>query len=263
MHRSNHSGHRSRQALLGTKPALLLSKQAGFTLIELIIVCAIIAIVVAMGLPKLMAARMTANESSAISTLRALASAEVTVVSQAAIDSDGDGAGEDGYFAELAGSVAARASAGGLPAPGVHKLTPVVLSTAFGNIDANGLVARSGYYFQIWLPGAPAGGLTPGISEFPTVGGADPGNLPDANGCEFIWCCYAWPVVVERSGNRTFFINQTGELLQYMNRGGVKYSNTTSKPAFDEAFQTNGDMASNLRVGIAGGHDNTLWTAVH
>ena len=55
--------------------------RSGFTLIELIIVVSIIAIVVAMGLPKLMAARLAANESSAIATLRALASAEASFFS--------------------------------------------------------------------------------------------------------------------------------------------------------------------------------------
>jgi hypothetical protein len=146
---------------------------------------------------------------------------------------------------------------------GVHRLNPVVLSSAFGIIDPHGLVGRSGYFFQIWLPGAPVAGKVPAISELPTVGGADPGNIPDANGCEVMWCAYAWPVVANQSGNRAFFINQTGELLQFKNRVGAPYSGTAKTPAFDEAFLVPGDMASNLRVGVIGGHDNTLWTAVH
>src|SRR6188768_1316813 len=136
-----------------------------FTLIELVIVAAIITIVATIALPKLMAARLVANETAAITSLRALITAQALVQTQAHIDSDGDGTGEDGYFGELAGTAALRASAGGVPTPGVHKLTPSVLSVAFGKIDANGLVARSGYYFQLWLPGAPSGGLTPGVSE--------------------------------------------------------------------------------------------------
>lgn len=239
------------------------STRSGFTLVELSIVIIIIAVVIAMLLPRLLGARLTANEASAIATMRALASAQVVVISQGAIDSDGDGAGEDGFFGELTGATGARTSAGGVPTVGVRRLNPVVLSTAFGNVDANGLVARSGYYFQLWLPGIPVGTLVPGVSELPTIGGADPADMPDANGCEVMWCCYAWPVVASQSGNRAFFVNQTGELLQYRNRSGVRYSGTARMPAFDEAFNVMGDMSSSLRMGSTGGHDATLWTAVH
>jgi prepilin-type N-terminal cleavage/methylation domain-containing protein len=237
-------------------------RRSGFTLIELTIVIAIIATIVAMGIPKLMAARLTANESSAISTLRSLTTAEITVMASGGIDSDGDGAGEDGFFGELAGSAAARDTAGGAPIIGVHRLNPIVLSSAFGNVGPNGFVSRSGYNFQLWLPGTPVGGLTPGVAELPTVGGADPANMPDSDGCEVLWCCYAWPVLATHSGNRTFFINQTGELLQTDNRGPAPYSSTTKMPAFDEAYQVAGDMGSSLRVGVAGGSDNTVWVAV-
>lgn len=237
--------------------------RSGFTLVELSIVIVIIAVVIAMLLPRLLGARLTANEASAIATLRALASAQVIVISQGGIDSDGDGAGEDGYFAELSGATGARESAAGLPIVGARRLNPVVLSTAFGIVNGNGLVARSGYFFQLWLPGPPVGGLVPGVAELPTVGGANPANMPDPNGCEVMWCCYAWPVIAAQSGNRVFFVNQTGELLQYRNRSGVRYSGTARMPAFDEAFSVIGDMASSLRVGSPGGHDATLWTAVH
>ncbi len=44
----------------------------GFTLIELMIVVAIIAIIAAIAIPSLLAARMSGNEASAISSLRTL-----------------------------------------------------------------------------------------------------------------------------------------------------------------------------------------------
>jgi hypothetical protein len=226
------------------------------------IVCAIIAAIVAMGLPKLMAARLAANEASAIATMRALSTAEALVQSQSVIDTDGDGAGEMGYFAELAGAVPVRTSAGGVPAPGVTTLNPVALSRAFGVVNSNSLVAHSGYYFQIWLPDTPAAGLTSGITELANVGGADPASLPDADQGELAWCCYAWPIVANRTGNRAFFICQQGDVLAYDNRTAAPYTNVSKMPAFDEAFSTVGDMGSAPRVNIIGGHDATMWVPV-
>jgi prepilin-type N-terminal cleavage/methylation domain-containing protein len=239
-------------------------KNSGFTLIELMIVVAIIAIIASIAIPKLMSARLSANEAAAISTLRSISSSQATLQSSGAIDSDADGGGEYGYFAEMAGTVPMRTSNAGAPAAGVagtDELSPAVLASAFGSVDANGFVSRSGYYFQLWLPGATAGGVTPGVGEAAN-GGADAANFPDSDNCEIMWACYAWPMDVEGTGNRVFFINQEGDLLQCQNRAATPYNGTTSTPGFDEAFQTAGDMASGLRIGTAGGTDNTIWTPV-
>jgi prepilin-type N-terminal cleavage/methylation domain-containing protein len=51
-------------------------KQAGFSLIELLIVVAIILIIAAIAVPNLLVARMSANEASAVQSLRTIQSAE-------------------------------------------------------------------------------------------------------------------------------------------------------------------------------------------
>jgi len=57
-------------------------KQSGFSLIELLIVIAVILIIAAIAIPNLMASRMAANESSAVQQTRAITTAEVVYSTQ-------------------------------------------------------------------------------------------------------------------------------------------------------------------------------------
>jgi len=249
------------------------NKNAGFTLIELMIVVAIIAIIASIAIPKLMSARLSANEAAAISTLRSISSAQAQIQSSGAIDTDGDGGGEYAYFGEMAGTAFLRiqdpanpAGPGLLSAAATDHLNPSVLASAFGNVDANGRVSRSGYFFSMFLPDATpvGGGAIAGLAEASNgnLGGAG-ATIPDANNCEILWCCYAWPMDHNGTGNRAFFINQEGDLLQCQNRSATPFDGAILAPTFDEVFSVAGDMSSALNIGAPSvvTAANT-WTAV-
>ncbi len=235
------------------------------------IVVAIIAVIAAIAVPKLVSARLSANENAAIATLRSIAAAQQQLQASAAIDTDADGGGEHGYFGELAGSSAIRDHNGGTPAVGTVQLDPSYLPIAFGNVvpdgSAHGIVKRQGYYYKMWLPGNEETNPVSFMNE--ASGGGSTGLIPGAANSEILWCCYAWPVQATKTGNRAFCTNQEGDVISTQNQlaGGVQPYNGVSPatiPASDAAFSAAGDMGSELAMTAAGltANDGRVWTPV-
>jgi type II secretory pathway pseudopilin PulG len=220
------------------------------------IVIAIIAIIAAIAIPNLLAARLNAHETAAISTLRNIGTAQSQIQTGGRIDVDLDGTGEFGFFRELSGAYGTRVDAGGTVTVGA--LTPASLSGSFRVISAAGTVNRSGYLFKMYLPGD--SGV--GVEEAPT--GPLLGDV-FSDSAEVTWCAYAWPVTHDNSGSRTFFVNQSGNMCYtddklYSGSGFV--AATGPGAAFQGVGGSISKMTGLIAIGTVG-RDGNVWRQVN
>jgi type IV pilus assembly protein PilA len=111
-------------------------KQKGFSLIELLIVVAIILIIAAIAIPNLLRARISANESSAAASVRTISTAEVTYQTSYPTV---------GYATALATLGPANAGCTAGPAVGNACIIDYVLAEADMQ---NANLPKSGYGFQ-------------------------------------------------------------------------------------------------------------------
>jgi type IV pilus assembly protein PilA len=169
------------------------NRQKGFSLIELLIVVAIILIIAAIAIPNLIRSRMAANEASAVACLRTLTTAFVTYST-----TYGNGYPPDLHSLQSPGTNPADCAHAGLVDNVLAGLAPNGGAAAF---------QKSGYTFTyVGLnPLTAAPNLTPACSA--------PGfNTATTN---------ALPIAVGGTGQRAFTIDNAG----------VIYFNTTGKTA--------------------------------
>ena len=124
------------------------SRDAGFTLIEIVVAVGIVGVLAAIGIPSLLRARATAHEGSAIASLRAISSA------QAAYQAQGGGGGYATALAALGRSCPGSSEPFISPDLAVDPtlkggyqvaLQPAAAATAAAP-DCNGTATSSDYY---------------------------------------------------------------------------------------------------------------------
>jgi len=218
---------------------------AGFTLIEILIVTTVFGVLASIAVPNLLSSRLAANEATVIATMRAISTAQFQFVSAAELDSNNDFGYEYGTLGELGGIDELRGTGA--------KLSRNLLSKGSAQVDTVGWATHHGYHFCLFLPNASGAGVV----GMPATSGSI-----DAEHSQSFWTCLAWPTTAGSPGRRTFFVNQQGQVLQNMN---TTYSGSTSVPAAGAGLVGGApaDINSQNLAIDTNGSDGQAWVAVH
>ena len=114
-------------------------KQKGFSLIELLIVVAIILIIAAIAIPNLLRSRIAANEASAVGSLRTINTAEVTYASTYPLV---------GFATDL-NTLGPGTTPGTASSAAAQLLDSVLGGSTGGGATAGAANAKSGYNFYV------------------------------------------------------------------------------------------------------------------
>ena len=167
-------------------------REKGFSLIELLIVVAIILIIAAIAIPNLMRARMAANESSAVGSLRTITTSQVTYSSMY-------GVGNSPTLTLLGGNLNTCAAA--------------------NLIDATlALGQKSGYTFPVAFINTTPNNTPPAVLA--STGCAD--GLAQ-------WAETGAPITCDQTGHRTFYVDQSG-VLRYQAAAACPIATVASTP---------------------------------
>jgi prepilin-type N-terminal cleavage/methylation domain-containing protein len=233
-------------------------RERGWTILEVLLVLAVVGLLLAIALPNFHAARIRNDEAAAVRALREIAKAEDLFRAGALVDVNADGRGEYALLQELCGDANPRSYAGG-PRAGA---APAPLPQFRLKATPDGDYETCGYRFRIVLPGEKGVGVREGSAG--AAGRIDPRLAAD------LWSVYAWPVrregfIPAATGGRTFFANQAGEVLAADGDYSAVAAKEGASPRAPEpgaAFQAPGPLDTITGAPAVGtlGRDGCLWS---
>ena len=202
----------------------------GFTLIELMIVIAIIAIIAAIAIPNLLESRVTANEAAASASLKSgVFPAQVQFQAGAYQDADADNVGEYGTLRALTGLDATnKIIAGSIRLLTGPLATAGSWQTATG-VGAPAIGAASGFVYGAYAAGEvtppAAGAVADTAVSCWYEGEAAPAGPPAAgntfNSGERYWVAACAPERFGDTGRRPFCISEDGQVRSPATSAGV------------------------------------------
>lgn len=196
-----------------------MSKSRGFTLIELMIVVAIIAIIAAIAIPNLLRSRMAANETAAVGACKALAEAEDIY---RRTDWNRDGVLEYSLF--ISGQSSLYRDNEMQEISLVDKAFAMAEGDPGGqNTELNPTTPKAGYCFRVLTSQGP--NASGGSKSYISTGGGNPHMTLG-------YAVSALPYSYDGSGRSTFCMSSTGTIYQ-KDRGKVNAADTSHLAIYD------------------------------
>jgi prepilin-type N-terminal cleavage/methylation domain-containing protein len=243
--------------------------KSGFTLIELMIVVAIIAIIAAIAIPSILRSRISANQTSAVASLDTVFKMNTQFRSN-----DSDNNGENDYWAQNVFGLYGIESAGGdrielfskslalSDYEGVGEISDINSAASSFTIDDTGFSAagdetpKSGYYVSMFT------GQTSDTSDnacdsdesFTTAGDISGGSVGGASsGDQFRndnrFAVSAFPSLYNNTGTKAYAIDQGGDKFEIDAKSGSGVENPfnggTSGPSGEDTVNSSPGTAPN------------------
>ncbi len=216
---------------------LAVKTRRGFTLIELMIVVAIIAIIAAIAIPSILRSRISANQTSAMGSL-------VSILRMNTVfrENDEDRNGENDYWTEHVWGLHA------VQDPDGNEITLISQGLADADYEggdddvtlsdasitdmtngADGVISRSGYYYAMFTGrDAGSGGSTCTEDYNDADGGSEYTN-------DNQFAVQSFPVLYDKSGTKAFLVTEGGDVYEIDARvnvdgGSEKFNGGDGKP---------------------------------